>query len=47
MRQVFITRHGGPETLQVREAPNPLPKAGEVAIRVQAVGINFADIMAR
>lgn len=47
MRQVFITRVGGPEVLQVREAPNPAPKLGEVAIAVKAAGINFADIMAR
>ncbi len=47
MRQVFITRHGGPDTLHVREAADPLPQANEVAIRVHAAGINFADIMAR
>lgn len=47
MRQVFITRHGGPEVLQLREAPNPAPRANEIALRVHASGINFADIMAR
>jgi synaptic vesicle membrane protein VAT-1 len=33
--------------LQVREAPDPEPKKGEVLIRVRAAGINFADLMAR
>jgi len=47
MRQVWITRHGGPEVLQVREAPDPQPAAGEVRIRVKAAGVNFADVMAR
>src|SRR5579864_697980 len=47
MRQVWITRAGPPEVLQVREAPDPEPKAGEVRIRVKAAGINFADLMAR
>lgn len=47
MRQVVNTRHGGPEVLQVREAPDPQPKAGEVRIRVKAAGVNFADVMAR
>lgn len=47
MRQVVITRHGAPEVLQVRESPDPTPKAGEVRIRVKAAGINFADLMAR
>ena len=47
MRQVWITRVGPPEVLELREAPDPTPKAGEVRIRVRASGINFADIMAR
>ncbi len=47
MRQIWITRAGRPEVLQVREAPDPAPSAGEVRIRVEASGINFADIMGR
>lgn len=47
MRQVWITKTGGPEVLQVREAPDPAPGPGEVRIRVERAGINFADIMAR
>jgi NADPH:quinone reductase-like Zn-dependent oxidoreductase len=47
MRQVWITRTGPPEVLELREAADPEPRAGEVQIRVRAVGINFADIMAR
>jgi synaptic vesicle membrane protein VAT-1 len=47
MRQVWITRAGPPEVLQVREAPDPEPSAGQVRIRVKAAGINFADLMAR
>lgn len=47
MRQVWIARKGGPEVLEVREAPDPEPKNGEVRIRVRAAGVNFADVMAR
>ncbi|HSD11141.1 MAG TPA: alcohol dehydrogenase catalytic domain-containing protein, partial [Candidatus Binatia bacterium] len=47
MRQVWITRVGPPEVLELREAPDPTPMPGEVQIRVRASGINFADIMAR
>jgi len=47
MRQVWTTRRGGPEVLEVREAPDPQPKPGEVRIRVRAAGVNFADIMTR
>ncbi|HXZ00865.1 MAG TPA: zinc-binding dehydrogenase [Stellaceae bacterium] len=47
MRQIWITRHGPPEVLALREAAVPSPGAGEVLIAVAAAGVNFADIMAR
>jgi NADPH:quinone reductase-like Zn-dependent oxidoreductase len=47
MRAVVITKHGGPEVLQVQERPDPALGAGEVRIAVAAAGVNFADIMAR
>jgi len=47
MRRVWISRIGPPEVLEVREEPDPQPKAGEVRIRVKAAGINFADLSAR
>jgi NADPH:quinone reductase-like Zn-dependent oxidoreductase len=47
MRTVVITRHGGPEVLQVEQRPDPRVGPGEVRIAVRAAGINFADMMAR
>lgn len=47
MRQVWIPRTGSPEVLEVREAPDPKPQAGQLRIRVVASGVNFADILAR
>jgi synaptic vesicle membrane protein VAT-1 len=47
MRQIWITKAGAPEVLQIREAPDPVAAEGQVRIRVRASGINFADLMAR
>ena len=47
MRQVWITKAGPPEVLKVQDAPDPEAGEGQVRIRVQAAGINFADLMAR
>jgi NADPH:quinone reductase-like Zn-dependent oxidoreductase len=47
MRAVVITRHGGPEVLQVQERPDPPVGPGEVRVAVRASGINFADTLAR
>src|SRR5512142_1320662 len=47
MRCVVITRHGGPEVLQVQERPDPPLRPGCVRVEVVACGVNFADTMAR
>jgi NADPH:quinone reductase-like Zn-dependent oxidoreductase len=47
MKQIWIPRLGGPEVLEIREAPDPAPEAGEVTIRVAYAGVNFGDVMAR
>ena len=47
MQAVVITKHGGPDVLQVQELPDPELGPGEVRIAVAAAGVNFADVMAR
>lgn len=47
MKQVWITKPGAPEVLQVREAPDPVAGERQIRIRVRAAGINFADLLAR
>ena len=47
MRALVITKHGGPEVLQVQDRPDPAPGPGEVRVAVKAAGINFADLLAR
>jgi NADPH:quinone reductase-like Zn-dependent oxidoreductase len=47
MRAVVITKHGGPDVLQVQEMPDPELGPGQVRVQVAAAGINFADVMAR
>lgn len=47
MRAVWITRHGDGSVLKVRETPDPEPGAGELRIRVEVCGLNFAEISAR
>jgi NADPH:quinone reductase-like Zn-dependent oxidoreductase len=44
---IRIEKHGPPETFVEREIPLPAPGPGELAIRVEAAGINFADLLMR
>jgi NADPH:quinone reductase-like Zn-dependent oxidoreductase len=47
MKQIWITKAGLPNVLQAQTAPDPIPHNGEIRIRVQASGVNFADVMGR
>ena len=40
-------RYGGPEVMDWREVPEPMPGPGEVSIRVKAASINPVDIKVR
>lgn len=43
MRAIRFHRTGEPDVLVLDEVPAPTPRAGEVLLRVRAVGINWAD----
>jgi NADPH2:quinone reductase len=45
MKALVISRLGDPEVLEVRNVPDPVPTSGQELVRVDAGGINFADIM--
>ncbi len=47
MRQIVIIKYGGTDVLQIQEKKDPDPSPEEVCINVKAIGINFADILAR
>ncbi|MEM6572040.1 MAG: zinc-binding dehydrogenase [Planctomycetota bacterium] len=47
MRAVHVTRHGGPDVLEVVDAPEPTPGPGEVRVRVTAVSLNHLDLWVR
>jgi alcohol dehydrogenase len=47
LKAVVFDKHGGPEVLEYRDVPDPVPASGEVIVRVHAVGLNFLDIFAR
>jgi synaptic vesicle membrane protein VAT-1 len=47
MKQIWISKYGKPEALELKETEIQTPTADEVQIRVKAAGVNFADILAR
>ncbi|MEO6286796.1 MAG: zinc-binding dehydrogenase [Dyadobacter sp.] len=47
MKAIVFHQTGGPQVHQYEEVPTPQPAKSEVLIRVEAAGVNFADITRR
>jgi NADPH2:quinone reductase len=45
MKAMRAHQFGGPEQLKLEDATDPQAQAGQVVIRVQAAGINPADLV--
>lgn len=47
MKAVRVHNYGGPEVLSCEEVEVPEPKAGEVRVKIEAIGLNYIDIYQR
>jgi NADPH:quinone reductase-like Zn-dependent oxidoreductase len=47
MRAVVVHSPGGPEVLTLQDCPIPIASAGQVLIRVRAIGLNRAEMFTR
>ncbi|MCH2107789.1 MAG: zinc-binding dehydrogenase [Polyangiaceae bacterium] len=47
MKKVLVSKPGDFHRLQLVDAPRPSPGPGEVLVRVDAIGVNFADCVVR
>lgn len=47
MKQVQLNHYGLPEELKLVETNIPQPNAGEVIIKVEAIGVNYSDTLRR
>src|SRR4051812_34479370 len=47
MRAIQIEEFGGPEVMQLADLPVPEPEDGEVLIKVDSAGVNWADTHTR
>src|SRR3981081_3953447 len=45
MKALVITHFGGPEALELQQVPDAHPAAEQVLVKVEAGGLNFADLM--
>ncbi len=47
VRAIVVTRHGGPEVLELQDRPAPEPAPGQLLVDVEAAGVNYRDIYER
>lgn len=47
MKAIQVRTTGGPDVLEFRDIPDPVPQAGQVLVRVHTSGVNFMDVYYR
>ncbi|MDE2292876.1 MAG: NADPH:quinone reductase [Elusimicrobia bacterium] len=47
MKAIVVGRFGGPEVLELREVPDPVPGPGEVLVSMKAAGVNPVETYVR
>jgi NADPH2:quinone reductase len=47
MKAIQVRATGGPDVLELRELPDPVPHRGEALVRVHTAGVNFMDVYFR
>jgi NADPH:quinone reductase len=47
MLAIVFERNGGPDVLEAKPVPDPVPGDGEVLVEVEAAGVNFRDVYER
>jgi NADPH2:quinone reductase len=47
VKAVVVTRHGGPEVLELQDVPEPRAGEGELLVDAEAIGVNFRDVYER
>ncbi len=47
MKAILLEKTGKPEVLKYRDIPEPEPGPGEVRVRLEYIGVNYAEILSR
>lgn len=47
MKAVLLSGHGKPDSLRATEVPEPTPGRDQVRVRIQTIGLNYAEILSR
>ncbi len=47
MKALVFHHFGEPEVLRYEDVPDPLPRVGHAVVRLEAIGLNFADVYRR
>ncbi len=47
MKAVRVHSPGGPDALRFEDVPEPVAKAGEAVVKIDAAGVNYIDVHLR
>ena len=47
MKAIHVKKPGGPDAMELVDAPTPTPGPGQALVRIAASGVNFIDVYFR
>ena len=47
MKAILLSKHGRPEVLSVVEVAEPVPERDQVRVRLETIGLNYAEVLSR
>ena len=47
MKAIWLSRPGGPEVLEYRDLPTPVPGPGQVLVKAHSIGVNMPEVLVR
>jgi len=47
MKAMLLSKHGKPAVLKISDVPTPQPEANQLRVKIEAIGLNYAEIQSR
>ena len=47
MKSYILRQHGKPHVLNIEDSPEPVPGSGEIRVKIEKIGLNYAEVQSR
>ncbi|SVE47399.1 uncharacterized protein METZ01_LOCUS500253, partial [marine metagenome] len=47
MKSYILRKYGNPNVLNIEDSPEPVPGSGEIRVKIEKIGLNYAEVQSR